>query len=185
MQLAKPKQTYHKGGATFVVPDEKIIRSKYLIVIPHKSKPIDKIQEYFMNKRASEIQAAIREMPFITRKRVNNEYKMLIKDHNVELIDNIMNITLDYQTLSTPAQKCIISLTFDDYPTHPPSVFMKNFRLNDGAGNKLLMPELTSEGWSAAMNIRQLVILINKLLDKSKITLVNNIIISSGDHVKF
>lgn len=130
------KNSYHKGGNVFVVPDEDKVLLKYLIVVPSKNNSINEFCSFITN-REKEIKKSNDSMLNIVLKRLSRELTLIQNKYPIEIIQQndkiIWNVVYKRNNFDIN-----VNITFNSsFPHDPPFVMIRNPKIKVELNNNI------------------------------------------------
>lgn len=161
VQLLDEPINYKKAANTYVVPDDKKIILRNMIIT--NGTYINGIQEQIMEKRVGEIMSYFSNLNFILTKRINQEEKFMNKFIENENLKLKLNINGDVWILKHDNFDIEITLPIN-YPTIPPKIriinchkfCVQNNVYIDKDGN-VMLPEMDHLIWNSRTKLVDLI----------------------------
>lgn len=158
-QLKEPIDKFKKVTNIFVVPDEKILLLRSLIVFKsstgHTNKMLKEINDYYTLNPAKDIETTKQSTSNIKNKRLNKELDIL-KNNNINNI-KIIDESVQWEILLLDIR---IQINFSNYPLNAPNLVLVAGKLPDAiidSSSNIKIPILHPSNWTIKNNILEII----------------------------
>lgn len=169
-EIAKDIAQYNKCNGIYVVPDDKVLLLRYLIVIHNNFSNFQELTDYFIKYLGSINKDEKKKSTDIKNKRLCVELKLLNSNNkisDVQIISESANWIIRLKDIQN--KKNQLNVYFTDYPKLPPKILLESeLKINKIINNnmEIILQELKPLNWEVTIKLTNIVdIIYNCLLN--------------------
>jgi hypothetical protein len=168
-QLKQSSKNFKKAANIFVVPDDKILLLRSLIIVNSNSVDvgiIKSINDYYILESEISHNTIIASRIIVQNKRLANELKLLNQNNNylVNIIDELTEWDVHFDGYK-------FKINFSGYPTNPPSIVLSDGNVPTciiGANNYINIPIIDPRNWTIQNKLCDIFSQLKNIIDSNK-----------------